>query len=144
MSEKDYAELKALNTELGKIIECKNGTIATLANIRDRLKENVEDLKKDLKVQNEIIGKLEAENERLKQEWRLDCLKCEYKNTKADVDKYKQTLQEIKAIAEKLMADNLCNNCDGIGLDANCQDTGCPYYQMNRILDKINEVIGAE
>lgn len=47
--------------------------------------------------------------------------------------------QEIKAIAEKLMADNLCNNCDGIGLDANCQDTGCPYYQMDKILQKITK-----
>lgn len=48
-------------------------------------------------------------------------------------------LQEIKAIAEKLMADNLCNNCDGIGLDANCQDTSCPYYQMDAILQKITK-----
>lgn len=53
--------------------------------------------------------------------------------------KYHQTLQEIKAIAEKLMADNLCNNCDGIGLDANCQDTSCPYYQMDKILQKITK-----
>lgn len=51
----------------------------------------------------------------------------------------KSCLQEIKKIAEKLMADNLCNNCDGIGLDANCQYTGCPYYQMDKILQKITK-----
>lgn len=55
------------------------------------------------------------------------------------LSKANKTLQEIKAIAEKLMADNLCNNCDGIGLDANCQDTGCPYYQMDNILQKITK-----
>ena len=83
-----------------------------------QLKQNLEDIK-HLKAENETLkkvkdfacinlknyiadnNKLEAENERLKQEWRLDCLKCEYKNTKADVNKYKQTLQEIKAIAEE-------------------------------------------
>jgi predicted nuclease with TOPRIM domain len=40
--------------------------IAELAKENAELKENIEDLSKDLKVQNEIIGKLEAENERLK------------------------------------------------------------------------------
>ena len=49
----------------------------------------------------ENIKKLKAENERLKQEWRLDCLKCEYKNTKADVEKYRQALQEIRDITER-------------------------------------------
>jgi hypothetical protein len=61
------------------------------------------------------------------------------RNYKKEYRQYKQTLQEIKEIAEKLMADNLCNNCDGIGLDANCQDTGCPYYQMDAILQKITK-----
>lgn len=42
--------------------------------------------------------RLQEENEKLRQDWRLDCLKCEYKNTKGDVDKYKQALEEIKKI----------------------------------------------
>ena len=61
------------------------------------------------------------------------------KEYQKDKTKLEQILQEIKAIAEKLMADNLCNNCDGIGLDANCQDTSCPYYQMDKILQKITK-----
>ena len=93
---------------------------------------------------------LKAENERLKKE--NEILLCQLViNDGEDVtvqisesqfdkyNKYKQTLQEIKEIAEKIMADNLCNNCDGIGLDANCQDTGCPVYQMDKILQKIAE-----
>ena len=38
---------------------------------------------------------LEQENAKLKDMYRLSCLKCEYKNTKADVDKYKSALQQI-------------------------------------------------
>lgn len=55
------------------------------------------------------IAELKAENERLKQEWRLDCLKCEYKNTKADVDKYRKTLQEIKEYAECIGNEEMIN-----------------------------------
>lgn len=83
------------------------------------------------------INKLKAENERLKDE------KDRYYQQTLDdeiiLNELYQTLQEIKEIAEKLMADNLCNNCDGIGLDANCQDTGCPYYQMDKILQKLTK-----
>ena len=38
---------------------------------------------------------LEQENKELKEMYRLSCLKCEYKNTKADVDKYRSALEEI-------------------------------------------------
>ena len=41
-------ELDSLHEELGKIIECKNGTIATLASIRDKLKEENKELKEKL------------------------------------------------------------------------------------------------
>lgn len=91
---------------------------------------------------------LKAENERLKKEIRnnksayqveLGTYNMECGNLLEENKQLLQTLQEIKTIAEKLMADNLCNNCDGIGLDANCQDTGCPYYQMDAILQKITK-----
>lgn len=52
----------------------------------------------------------------------------------AKLERQRKILQEIKEIAEKIMADNLCNNCDRIGLDANCQDTFCPVYQMDEII----------
>lgn len=86
----------------------------------------------------EDIKHLKAENERLKRENEIITGMCNSASNR--FDKIYQTLQEIKTIAEKLMADNLCNNCDGIGLDANCQDTGCPYYQMDKILQKITKV----
>lgn len=70
---------------------------------------------------------------------KIDELETENARLIEDLGIANQILQDIKAIAEKLMADNLCNNCDGIGLDANCQDTGCPYYQMDKILQKITK-----
>lgn len=91
------------------------------------------------------IEQLKAENERLKKEKEnlIEQLVI-YNQFENSYNKYRTTLQEIKAIAEKLMADNLCNNCDGIGLDANCQDTGCPYYQMDAILQKITKAESEE
>lgn len=80
---------------------------------------------------------LKAKNDRLNR-CLLEALHHEGEKIRETI-KYKSCLQEIKEIAEKLMADNLCNNCDGIGLDANCQDTGCPYYQMDKILQKITK-----
>ena len=59
-------------------------------------------------LQAEIL-RLQEENEKLRQDWRLDCLKCEYKNTKADVDKYKQALEEIREITEQ---DRNCMNSE--------------------------------
>lgn len=46
-----YRQLKRLeqeNQELGKIIDCKNGTIASLAKVRDELKEENAKLKEKL------------------------------------------------------------------------------------------------
>lgn len=47
-----YKQLKRIESEkqeLGKIIDCKNGTIASLAKIRDELKQENAKLKKTLK-----------------------------------------------------------------------------------------------
>ena len=44
------------------------------------------------------LKRLEQENKELKEMYRLSCLKCEYKNTKADVDKYRFALEEIKKV----------------------------------------------
>jgi regulator of replication initiation timing len=131
---KENAELKAENTALKKDIKacntCEHSTKiygneivelkAELQNFKDMAKKGLDEFKDvggcwgcglqlQLNKDMEDIKRLKAESERLKQEWRLDCLKCEYKNTKADVDKYKQTLQEIKAIAERGFNNSQCN-----------------------------------
>lgn len=92
----------------------------------DRLKEEIKEVKK-YQYQQEYLNK------------EIEEMQKALKTLAEGLNKRQMLLQEIKAIAEKLMADNLCNNCDGIGLDANCQDTGCPYYQMDAILQKITK-----
>lgn len=54
-----YRQLKRLeqeNQELGKIIDCKNGTIASLAKVRDELKEEHKKLKEKLEKIKEKIN----------------------------------------------------------------------------------------
>ena len=158
-----YKQLQRANQEIDLLEQLKDDDSVRVVNLieenrkleteKERLKEdlecaiqNVENLlefKKQLKRLEQENAELKAENERLQ---KLTCFNCGEETLSpsgAEIyDKilvYKQTLQEIKAIAEKLRADNLCNNCDGIGLDANCQDTGCPYYQMDKILQKITK-----
>ena len=53
-----YKQLKRLEQEnqgLGKILDCKNGTIASLAKIRDKLKEENAKLQQSLKKIKSII-----------------------------------------------------------------------------------------
>lgn len=76
----------------------------------------------------DIIDRLKQENEDLKQNWRLDCLKCEYKNTKADVDKYKQALENIRTYINQE-----CKN-------KQCTQT-CTNCFMGNVLIKVNEVL---
>lgn len=78
----------------------------------------------------DIIDRLKQENEKLRQDWRLDCLKCEYKNTKADVDKYKQALEEIREITEQ---DRDCINSE-LACCRLCE-------KLDLIKEKINEVL---
>lgn len=73
------------------------------------------------------LKRLEQENKELKEKYRLSCLKCEYKNTKADVDKYRSALEEIKTEANKF---DYWNN--------NLTDAS---NVINSILDKINEAL---
>ena len=59
-------------------------------------------------------------------------------------DKYSQCLKEIKEIAEKEI---VCNDCNFEGTNK-CDARMCTHFYLNDfskdILDKINEVIGAE
>ena len=117
---KQNAELQRENAELK----------AENERLKSEIKNNKSAYEVELGTYNMECGNLLEENKELAHY--LACM-TEQRN------KANTCLQEIKAIAEKLMADNLCNNCDGIGLDANCQDTGCPYYQMDNILQKITK-----
>jgi chromosome segregation ATPase len=128
MEDKDkiIAELKADIKELGSIIECKNGTIATLAKTRDNLKAENERLKQE---KENLIEQLVIYNQ----------FENSYNECRNRYNKYRQTLQEIKTIAEKIMLTELCNSCDGCGLIYGCNDTDCAYYQMEKILQKITK-----
>ena len=114
--------------------ELAQGKIAELKAENERMKSEIKNNKSAYEVElgtyNMECGNLLEENKELAHY--LACM-TEQRN------RANTCLQEIKETAEKLMADNLCNNCDGIGLDANCQDTGCPYYQMEKILQKITK-----
>ena len=105
------------------------------------LKAEIETLKKVkhfacINLNNYIAdnNKLKAENDRLKQEWRLDCLKCEYKNTKADVDKYRKTLQEIREIAVDT------KDCKQYEIDHDCfNDTRCKA--LREFIETLQEIL---
>lgn len=84
--------------------------------------ERTADLVKQLK-------RLQAENEQLKENYRLSCLKCEYKNTKADVNKYRKALEEIREIAGVRFVSGINEEADAYNQD------------MSKIYNKINEVL---
>ena len=83
-----YEKLEQENERLKKEIESQKGLITVGG------KQQYQYLQK--------IDELEQENKELKEMYRLSCLKCEYKNTKADVDKYRSALEEIRKIAKDL------------------------------------------
>ena len=92
--------------------------------------------------------RLQAENERLKAAlaiWENATLKQTALKV-VEVDKYRQTLQEIRELIKKLdlslgcaYGDYDCDNCSDIN-----EETVCKIKLQNIILAKINEVIGAE
>ena len=79
---------------------------------------------------------LEQENKELKEMYRLSCLKCEYKNTKADVEKYRSSLEEINILAK-----NYCNACDEFKAKTYKNKNDCLYCNYGFIKRKINEVL---
>ena len=62
------AELAKENAALKALVAQRDASVTAQTGIILELKENIEDLSKDLKVQNKIIGILEAENDRLEAE----------------------------------------------------------------------------
>jgi len=89
---------------------------------------------------------LKAENERLKEEilkWQKAYSRQyqinENKGYNKKEEQYRQTLQEIKEIAERC---NLCEECSGIDdCERECGDAAepCSTYQMQIILNKITK-----
>lgn len=75
-----------------------------------RLKEKYDTLTNKFFNSETDKTRLKQENKRLKENYRLGCLECEYKNTKADVDKYKQALEKIsKYCKPRIMLNGTAN-----------------------------------
>lgn len=100
-----------------------------------RLEQENFALTQESQQKSQTICVLEQENKELKEMYRLSCLKCEYKNTKADVDKYRSALEEIK---EDMEQDTTCES-----RECGCDDYAeCLNCIKETILNKINEVLG--
>lgn len=74
---------------------------------------------------------LKQENKELKEMYRLSCLKCEYKNTKADVDRYRSALEKIKGLCTHY--ENTNDKCV-----INCY---AHFIVTDLIQNKINEIL---
>ena len=62
------------------------------------------------------------------------------KQQEKQINKLATCIEEIKDITSKNLQTGLCSNCDGVGLYEGCEDTSCSYYQMNKILQKCEEI----
>lgn len=97
-------------------------------------------------INHEYTYKLKKENEGLKEEilkWQTAYSRQyqinENKGYNKKEEQYRQTLQEIKEIAEPVKKD-ICNNCGWQDSDG-CEPEGCACNEFITILHKINEVI---
>ena len=89
---------------------------------------------------SEANEQLQAENERLKSALAI-WVNATLKQTAlkvVEVDKYRQALQEIRDICKMD-----CGDCE-YNQDCDCNFSECEESKIDDILDKINEVIGAE
>lgn len=133
-------ELKGLKVENKRLKECNEeltsdnlNTIQEMDNERRRV-EQLKEENETLKITREkLLGDLYITEESLKD------YEEHYNRSEQEKERYYQTLQEIKEIAEKVMLTELCNSCDGCGLIYGCNDTDCAYYQMEKILQKITK-----
>lgn len=105
-------DLNKLTEELGKIIQCKTGTISTLAQTRDRLKEEVKELNRKLlhetnteMISEDINNEVLKENKELKEKIKdLQVRKDKYYLQNLQYEKYFSDIieifEEIKCIIE--------------------------------------------
>lgn len=154
----ENAELKVLSEELGKIIECKNGTIATLAKTRDELKAENERLKALLDVLEEDNRKLSKENDvfynnslqqvkedLVKRIWNLQTENKELAHYLACMteqrNKANTLLQEIKEIAKEWITDYCSLDCfyDKEGCCICHENKVCYSYRLLKAITKAEE-----
>ena len=108
------------------------------------VEENLKDYIEHYNRQCEQLDQLKAELEQEKalKETYLACYKAKHKDIEGKLFKLKQTLQEIKKIAEKIddsggcdYGDYDCDNCSSLE-----QEIVCTYKVKKLILQKISEV----
>lgn len=111
----------------------------------EELKEKYEALKLENQEGYEIVAELKHECEQkekelkeLKRQYKLSCLDCEYKNTKADVDRYRKALEEIEKVIN-----NILNSCLGRNT-VSCRPAHNVCGDLININDIINKAKGAD
>ena len=91
---------------------------------------------KQLARKTQECEELKKELKKLKRQYKLSCLDCEYKDTKADVDRYRKALEEI----ERYCTD-YCNDCsDGDNpLETYDKCINCVSADIKDIVNKTKE-----
>lgn len=103
-----YKQLKRLEQERDKLKTELHSKVEFIQEQRTIINEYAKEIEIYKQCQGKRASKreeeLKQENKELKEMYRLSCLKCEYKNTKADVDKYRSALEEIREIITSAFA----------------------------------------
>lgn len=134
-----YKQLKVKEQECEELKDNLPNAITRLMGELDQLKAELEQEKawhktsdEISKVNSEYTAKLQAENKELKEE--LEELKEENEYNEANAIEFKQTLTEIKEIAEKHAP--RCNDNADCGFECDA----CHLSDLKQILNKISEV----
>lgn len=150
---KQFKRLQKENEELGKIIDCKTGTIQSLVKARDDLKQENEELKANKGrcafkcLDNTFCDEAKIQIDQL--ELDKDCLNASLETARkyrgiaeVDRDKYKLALEEIREITE-VNSLNTCwtilYNCNDCHNNNECGEQS-PIAKLKFIKDKIDEV----
>lgn len=101
-----------------------------------RKEQECEELKKNVE-----HWKMEHKSAKAKAEWTYDLVKKrlgkQLNKLKAENTKYKQTLTEIKGLAENMNKECFYDDFDCMNCD---MQNGCTYFNKKQILQKISEV----
>jgi len=58
-----------------------------------------------------------------------------------EASNYRKILEKVRSNMQKVIDSQLCSSCDGCGYDNGCNDTECGFYQANKSIYIINEVL---